>query len=288
MQPIELIVNGDDFGASQEVNDAIIRAHREGILTSCSLLVTGDAFAHAVELARQNRRLSVGIHLVAVKGRAVLPPAQVPLLVGGDGRFYDNPTQAGLKYHFVAAARRQLKAELRAQFEKFLQTGLTLSHIDSHLHMHVHPVIFRAALELGIEFGVTRMRTPRDDFGFICSNNRQLAVKCAVPATIFKLLCNSMKKTLKKAGFVFPERVYGHFHSGHITEAVVLTMLQSMRQPSNELYFHPALYPAGQALDAEQLQCRREFDILTSPRVKARLAELGIHLTTYLQLQQPA
>lgn len=284
LRPIELIVNGDDFGASHEVNDAIIRAHQEGILTSCSLLVTGEAFAEAVHLAKQNERLAVGIHLAAIKGRAVLPPAKIPLLVSGDGRFADNPTTAGFKYYFIAAARSQLKAELKAQFEKFLQTGLTLSHIDSHLHMHVHPVIFRAALELGLEFGVKRMRTPRDDFGFIHRSNKKLAVQCLVPATIFKLLCSRMENALKIAGFVFPQRVYGHFHSGRITEEVVLTMLEAMRRPSNELYFHPAIYPPEQALDAEQLQCKREFDILTSPRVKVKLAERGIQLTTYARL----
>lgn len=284
MRRIELIVNGDDFGASQEVNEAIIRAHQEGVLTSCSLLVTGEAFAQAVQLARENKRLSVGIHLVTVKGQAVLPPAKIPLLVDGDGRFAENPTKAGLQYHFTGVARCQLKAELRAQFEKFLQTGLTMSHIDSHLHMHVHPVIFRTAKELGQEFGVMAMRVPRDDFGFICRNNQYLAVKCAVPATIFRLLCSTMEKTLRNAGFVFPQRVYGHFHSGAITEDVVLSMLHAMRRRSNELYFHPAIYPSGRALAAEQLQCRREFDILISPRVKTRLAELGIHLTTYSTL----
>lgn len=286
MRPIELIVNGDDFGASPEVNHAIIRAHQEGILTSRSLLVTGDAFAEAVELAKQNERLAVGIHLVAVKGRAVLPPAKVPLLVSGAGRFADNPTTAGFKYYFIAAARTQLKAELKAQFEKFLQTGLTPSHIDSHLHLHVHPVIFCAALELGLEFGVKRMRTPRDGFGFVYRNHKKIAAQCLVPAAIFKLLCSRMEKALKNAGFVFPQRVYGHFHSGRITEEVTLAMPDAMHRPSNELYFHPAVYPAGQALNAEQLQCKREFDILISPRVKARLAERGLQPTTCARLQQ--
>src|SRR5206468_4073876 len=59
-----LVVSGDDFGAAPEVNAAIVRAHRDGILTSASLMVTGDAVEEAVALARAHPRLAVGLHLV--------------------------------------------------------------------------------------------------------------------------------------------------------------------------------------------------------------------------------
>ena len=144
-----LIVNADDFGISEAVNEAVIRAFTEGVLTSCSLMVTGEAFEHAVSLAHAHPDLAVGIHLVTVMGRAVLPPAAIPTLVDAAGNFVSNPTKAGLKYYFSPQARSELRQELRAQFDKFAATGLRLSHIDGHLHMHVHPVIFRAALALG-------------------------------------------------------------------------------------------------------------------------------------------
>src|SRR5438128_6027437 len=92
-----LIVNADDFGMSEAVNEAIIRAHREGVLTSTSLMVTGDAAEQAVRLAKENPGLAVGIHLVAVMGRSVLPHSEIPTLVDEAQSFSNNPTAAGQK-----------------------------------------------------------------------------------------------------------------------------------------------------------------------------------------------
>jgi len=75
---VRLIVNADDFGISDSANRAIERAHREGILTSASLMVAGDAAAAAVQIARNNPRLGVGLHSVLVCGRSVLPPKEIP------------------------------------------------------------------------------------------------------------------------------------------------------------------------------------------------------------------
>src|SRR5262249_9460026 len=138
----QLIVNADDFGISEEVNEAVVRSFREGVLTSTSLIVTGDAFEQAVKLAQENPGLAVGIHLVTVLGKSVLSPSQIPTVVDKEGNFSDNPVTAGLKYYFSSQARSELRKELAAQFEKFHSTGLPLSHIDGHLHLHVHPVIF--------------------------------------------------------------------------------------------------------------------------------------------------
>src|SRR6266436_7175578 len=82
-----LIVNADDFGRSEAVNGGIVEAFQRGILTSASLVATGAAFEQAVELARQNPGLGVGIHLALNEHDPALPPAQLPSLVLSDGRF---------------------------------------------------------------------------------------------------------------------------------------------------------------------------------------------------------
>src|SRR2546425_5823141 len=61
VRSIQLIVNADDFGTSRQVNEAVVRAFKEGVLTSCSLMVTGQAFDEAIQLAKENRGLAVGI-----------------------------------------------------------------------------------------------------------------------------------------------------------------------------------------------------------------------------------
>ncbi|MGL5033811.1 MAG: ChbG/HpnK family deacetylase, partial [Microcystaceae cyanobacterium] len=104
MQTKQLIINGDDFGLSSSVNQAIIQAHTEGILTSTSLMVTGQACQEAVELAQQNPNLGVGLHLVLVCGRSQLSPVEIPNLVDKNGKFSDDPVKAGLSYQFNAQA----------------------------------------------------------------------------------------------------------------------------------------------------------------------------------------
>ncbi|HMX28232.1 MAG TPA: ChbG/HpnK family deacetylase, partial [Blastocatellia bacterium] len=119
---IPLIINGDDFGHSEAVNRAIIQAHREGVLTSASLMVNERAAAQAVELAKANPALAVGLHLVLVLGRAALPHAELTHITDADGNFSDSSFKAGVQYYFSRAARRELRQEMRAQFERFAAT----------------------------------------------------------------------------------------------------------------------------------------------------------------------
>ncbi|HSP06287.1 MAG TPA: ChbG/HpnK family deacetylase, partial [Acidobacteriota bacterium] len=194
MGSIRLIVNGDDFGISHEVNEAILRAFREGVLTSCSLMVTGDAFDHAVEMAKENPGLAVGIHLVTVMGRSVLPKTEIPNLVDDSRNFSNNPNAAGLKYYFSARARKELRKELAAQFEKFHSTGIRLSHIDGHLHLHVHPVIFKTAMKLGEQYGTRKMRVPVEELRVALGFDRRHMVRKALYAGLFGLLGRYMKR----------------------------------------------------------------------------------------------
>ncbi|MGA9772613.1 MAG: hopanoid biosynthesis-associated protein HpnK [Blastocatellia bacterium] len=285
MNQRQLIVNADDFGASDEVNEAVIRAYKEGVLTSASLMVTGERFDEAVSLAKANPGLAVGIHLVTVVGRSQLSPSEIPSLVDEDRNFSNDPTAAGLKYYFSRAARRELRRELAAQFEKFHSTGLPLSHIDGHLHLHVHPVIFNAALELGTKYGARRMRVPEEERRLALNFDRSHAVGKTVHTILFGGLARYMKRKLRARGFAFPERVYGNLQSGRMSERYFLYALDNLRAGTNEIYFHPALYAADRSMDANQQQCFMEFEALTSERVKQRLNELNIKLTNYFKME---
>jgi chitin disaccharide deacetylase len=283
-----LIVNADDFGSSEAVNEAVVRAYTEGMLTSCSLMVTGEAFEHAVRLAHAHPGLAVGIHLVTVMGWAVLPHTEIPALVDQAGYFSSNPTAAGFTYYFSPQARRELRHELAAQFEKFSATGLRLSHIDGHLHLHVHPVIFHIALELGARYGVQRMRVPQEEYRLALGFDRQHAGQKAVQTLLFGQLATWMKRQLRAHGFVWAERVYGNLHSGRMDEAYFLYTLEHLRAETNEIYFHPAVYPVGHPLNADERQGTREFAALTSREVCRRQRELGIALINYFDLDQSA
>ena len=279
-----VIINADDFGMSEEVNEAVIRAYREGVLTSTSLMVTGAAFEQAVKLAKENPGLAVGIHLVTVVGTSVLSHSEIPALVDEGKNFSNNPTAAGLKYYFSSRARRQIRKELSAQFERFRATGLPLSHIDGHLHLHVHPVIFNTALELGTKYGAPRMRVPAEERRLALAFDRANLVRKTVHTLLFGGLARYMKKKLRERGFTFPERVYGNLQSGGMSERYFLYALDNLEADTNEIYFHPAVYADDRLLSGEERQRSIEFEALTSKKVKEKVQTLGVKLTNYFEI----
>src|SRR5260370_487589 len=121
-----LIVNADDFGRSHSINQAVIRAHCEGILTTASLMVNEPGLEEAVLLARKHPRLGVGLHLTLSHGHSALAPEAIPGLVNLRGEFSDRPVSTGFRYFMRRDLREQLRREINAQFEKFRATGLVL------------------------------------------------------------------------------------------------------------------------------------------------------------------
>jgi hopanoid biosynthesis associated protein HpnK len=275
-----LIVNGDDFGSSREVNEAVILAHRRGILTSTSLMVCGAAFEHAVALAQDNPGLAVGLHLTLVDGRPVMRPGEIPHVAGKKGAFPSGPTRAGLYYFFCPRARRELRHEIEAQFEKFAQAGLRFSHVDAHCHLHLHPVVLDAIVAMARRYGVKRVRVPADSFSSALPFLRS-APWAGGSALLFKLLTGRMKRKLRRQGFVFPGRVYGNLLTGKMSREYVLTLLDGVPRGFSELYLHPSL-PGGEK-DGQRF---KEFSILMDPGVRSKIDRLGIVLSTYFDLEK--
>jgi hopanoid biosynthesis associated protein HpnK len=280
-----LIVNGDDFGMSREVNDAVILASRGGVLTSTSLMASGEAFDQAVRLAKENPGLAVGLHVTCVNGRSVLPPSEIPHLVGKRGDFPLDPALAGLKYFFCRGARKELLREIGAQFEKFARSGLPFSHVDSHCHMHVNPAVLNALIEVAKSYGVKRIRVPADSY-FAALPFLGSPVRAAGLALVFKLLTRRMKRILRKRGFIFPGTVYGNLLTGQMSLEYVLSLLDRLPEGNSELYFHPALPCRSlDETDAQLLQRLRELAVLIHPEVRTTIARRGVILSTYSDLE---
>jgi len=284
MKPRRLIINGDDFGVSREVNEAVILAHRRGILTSASLMVSGQACEHAVALAKENPRLAVGLHVTCADGHAVMRPSEIPHIVGKNGTFPSSPARAGLRYFFCRSARRDLYNEIAAQFEKFSQTGLNFSHVDSHCHLHVHPVVLDAIVEISERRCIRRVRVPADNF-FSALPFLGSPVSAAGTALVFKLLTARMKRILRRRGFIFPQRVYGNLLTGNMSIEYVLSLLDSLPHGTSEIYFHPALPCSPSTCDARKVRQFREFSILIDPYVRSNIERLGIIPSTYFDLE---
>jgi len=273
----QIILNADDFGASASINTAIIRAHRQGVLTSASLMVTGDAAAEAVVVAREAPDLAVGMHVVVAGGRAALPPDRIPHIVDHDGCFPNDPLRVGLRYFFSRAAQAELAAELEAQFERFAATGLALSHVDSHLHMHLHPTVLPLLLPLAKEYGAQGLRLPRDDFWMSISYDRQRAGIKALWAIVLGLLARRCVKHLDGHPLKVAHRVYGLMQTGQMRESYVLELLHRLQVPTAELYFHPSIHAENGASGPNP----SDLATLLSPAVRSVIQERGLCLATY-------
>jgi chitin disaccharide deacetylase len=277
-----LIIGADDFGVSESVNAAILAAHDTGVLTSCSLMVAGEAAAAAVDAARERPGLGVGLHLVLVCGRAALPPAKVPRLVDAAGRFPDSPLRAGLRLALDPTARRELRAEIEAQFAAFAATGLPISHVDGHLHFHLHPVIFDVAMELAERHACRRVRLPRDDFRRHLAAVGPSAWAAAPIAGIFALLLRRARRRLQGRGFRSPERVYGFLQTGRVDEDYVLRLVHALPPGVSELYLHPDTAPGSTGNGPAELAA------LQSPRVRAALEAEQVRRVNYHGLESAA
>jgi hopanoid biosynthesis associated protein HpnK len=267
-----VILTADDFGLSEAVNEGVERAHRDGVLTHASLMVAGDAAADAVRRARRLPDLRVGLHLVVIEGKAVLPAAAIPALVDARGWFPSDQLRLGLRYSFLPPVRRQLAAEIRAQFAAFAATGLALDHADAHKHMHLHPTVGRLLLRIGHEFGLTRIRVPAEP-------PRIMAACGARPTAGARALHTwtaVLRRQARAAGVASTDAVFGLAWSGHMTEPRVLRLLENLPAGSAELYFHPAARrDAALAALMPDYEHAAEQAALLSPAVRAALAQVG-------------
>jgi hopanoid biosynthesis associated protein HpnK len=268
-----LIVNADDFGLSPSVNAAVIRAHREGILTTASLMVNEAGFAEAVQLAKENPKLGVGLHLTLLLGHSALPPEKIPGLVNARREFSRSPVGVGLAYFFRRGLREQLRAEIRAQFEKFHATGLPLDHVNGHLHLHLHPVIFKILMEDSEQLGLRHLRLTRDCLARSRRMTHGRWFYRASHAAIYEWLSKRAREPLRQRGIKHAQITFGLLQNARVDEEYILKLLPELPPGDSELYAHPSFG-----------KCEHEFNALVSPRVKKLVSRLGISLVRYQDL----
>lgn len=268
-----LIVNADDFGRSASINQAVIRAHREGILTTASLMVNEPGFEAAVALARENPRLGVGLHLTLLCGHSALPPAQIPGLVNPRGEFTTNPAAAGFRYFFCRGLREPLRQEIHAQFRKFHATRLPLDHVNGHLHLHLHPAVFRILMADAAQLGIKHLRLTRDPFLLsLRLTSGHLAYR-ALHAAIFHPLAARARPALARLNIRHTDAVFGLLQNARVDETYFTRLLPRLPAGDSELYSHPSLD-----------EFSHEFEALISPRVREQVKQLGVELIRYQDL----
>lgn len=232
-----LVVTADDFGLSLEVNEAVEQAHSDGILTAASLMVSAPAASDAVTRARRMPRLRVGLHLVLVEAWPTLSPSDLPDLVDANGLLRRDMGGLGLDLALKARARRQLGAEIEAQFAAYRATGLPLDHVNAHKHFHVHPVIAGAVLRIGLTHGMKALRVPREPRAVLRRAEPGARLRPAFDSAPWAEL---LALRARRAGLLIPDRTLGLAWSGAMTPTRVAALLRHLPSGLSELYTHPA------------------------------------------------
>ena len=162
MESRDLIVNADDFGLSEKVNEGILDAHRKGIVTSASLMANGAAFEHAIAVCRSAPSLDVGIHLTLTEESPILASQKILSLVDGEGRLHHHAKIFVRKYFSGHISVQEIKNELEAQIRKVMSQGISVSHLDGHQHLHMLPGILQITVALAKKYGIPGIRIPNE------------------------------------------------------------------------------------------------------------------------------
>lgn len=239
-------------------------------------MVGAPAAADAVARGRRMPQLGVGLHLVLVDGTPLLPTSQVPDLIGRDGRFRSNMALAGINF-LRPHVRRQLAAEIEAQFAAFNATGLPLDHVNAHRHFHLHPTIASIIIQMGPRFGMRAVRAPVEPAPVLA---RVEPTPTPLSAHLATRYARRLSLRLRRAGIQTPDAVFGLRWTGHLTRARLLALIPMLPPGIVEVYAHPATrdtFP-GHAPTATH---RAELAALTDPEVVAAVSASGRRLARF-------
>jgi hopanoid biosynthesis associated protein HpnK len=280
----QLIVNADDLGLTPGVNRGILQAFQDGVVTAASLLVTGSAFEEAVELARQNPELDVGLHLALVEEQSLLGRDMLPTLVDEVGRF---PRTSGefFRRAFLRSVRwDEVEREIAAQIGRFHETGLRLSHIDSHQHVHMFPPVFKIVRRLTRGMDNVWIRNSAGPW----RKSPDIRMGRWVQQLGLNLTCLSARVLHGASPSQMSDGMYGFDAGGCLTRSALEEILRNIPDGLYELICHPGEDDADTRRRYSHwgYQWAGELEALTACETRAVLKEQKIALTSFVRMSE--
>lgn len=277
-----LIVNADDFGLHPSVNEAIVKCHTNGIVTSTSLLASGNAFNDAVSLAQSLPNLGIGVHVALVGGiRPVSNPKDVPSLLTKDGVFPETYTELMKRIYLGKINYAELRQEIKAQFNKIVESGLRITHADGHQHMHVLPTVLPIVMECMREHHITRMRTPEERLSFL--NGIYNPVRIVGKAGLSTVAAKAFT-IARNNGIECTRYFWGMVNGGQLNESSLFQILKQVnnKQASHEIMTHPGMSNAILGRKYHwNYQWEQEMAAMCSNRIHLFIKQHNIELINY-------
>ncbi|GAC1703289.1 MAG: chitin disaccharide deacetylase [Candidatus Acidiferrum sp.] len=291
-----LIVNADDLGWTEGVNQGIAQAHRLGIVTSTSILANGPAFASGVQFARSAPRLGVGVHLNLSNGAPVAPARMVPSLLRVQGEFNGGPESLLLRIARSSLKALEVEREWDAQIHKIREAGIIPTHLDGHKHVHMLPKLFQIALRLAKRHGIGAIRVAHESSSLRSAlsrgkkNRKSDVMRQGVQARGLKLLARDARELANRAGIATTDYFCGIAQTGHLTAKGLGHLLKNLPEGTTELMCHPGYADHDLKASSTRLQESRrlELEILTDPAIRNIVASQGIRLVDYAFIVQEA
>jgi hopanoid biosynthesis associated protein HpnK len=280
MQAPRLIVHADDFGLSRSVNEGILEAHSRGILTSASVMASGEAFDYAIQLVRSTPSLDVGVHLTLTEERPVLGRADIPTLLNDQGLFHANPGVFLQRYLSQRISLDDVRCEFDAQIGRVAEQGVRVSHLDGHQHLHMVPGIRRVVGELAKKYAIPAIRFPRERLqGYMfrdVENWSRLLQQCVL---------NCVCSIAAIPGAMQPDHFVGFAFGGKLIKENLFRVLQYLPETGTcELMCHPGHRDPQSHHAHWGYRWQEELEALTDPEIRQFIESKGIRLVSYAAL----
>ena len=279
----QLIVNADDYGRTEGVTRGIIQAHREGIVTSTTVMMNMPNIEDALRLADDYPDLGMGVHLVFTAWRPLLPPTVVPSLVDADGYFH---SQEAILSNPGRIDTDELKAELRTQIEHLRTFGREPDHLDCHHFIHIYPSFFAVYVELAEEYGLpVRLPFPsEEEWGEAAASVSRAQ---GLPPDLLQEIVRQDIGLVQARGVPHPDRFVQSFYGETLALENLLSILEGLPEGVSEMMTHPGLPDEQLLVESTYAKEReREVELLCHPQVKERIGELNIELVNFGVLKQ--
>ena len=280
MQGCKLIVHADDFGQSESINEAVLLAHKNGILTSASIMPTGPAFEQAIKQCQTNLSLDLGIHLTLVEESSMLDPQSIPSLINENGYLHDDHKSFAWRYLRGKIDLPEVRRELEAQIVKVLGYKIPISHLDSHQHIHMLPKIRDIVIDLAKKYGIRAVRFPRERIRRYMFRQRNFLPRLLQLGAL-NVFCvvNGRQNVLSTDHFA------GFFFGGKLNPNNFKIVLQYLPDWGTcELMCHPGVNEHHASPSFGGYERSKELDALLSPDIAKLMGAANIQLISYRDL----
>ncbi|MBI3035077.1 ChbG/HpnK family deacetylase [Candidatus Woesearchaeota archaeon] len=270
-----LIVTADDFGYSRNVNKAIIRCFKEGIVTSTSLIVNTTYFQESINLLKQNKNLDVGLHINLTEFK---PLTKNKTLAGKNGEFIGKTKWFG--GYYKNADKKEVEDEIEAQILKAVSKGLKITHINGHNHIHIFPNVIDIILRLAKKYKIRCIRIPNEK---VANKHQKLSNELKKRNMLAKFSKMAKTKILKNKLRV-TNAFYGILNMNDMNFNKLSMILNSIKNGTSELMTHPAYIDKKGDIFHSSRQRESEIKLMTSDKIMKLIKKRRINLVNFAQI----